>query len=1178
MRPDIGADEFGACCALSTTEVTGSTITITGTSQFEMRLNAATGGGIDQLYDLVEDPTKTYDLAGGVNDLRTLHDFEIAPNGGAFSGVNHTTEDNSSGSRIELLEATPTRVRVRQDALFQADGGTNILGGIEGVGDYSVYGSGRTAVGWTEKDWNTPLFTYARRQIGMAAHYMAGAPLNSYTPCYEGNGACNSSGAGGAAADWLLGVRNAAGARTDFLTILSQDWVQADTVEYLAMSGAGLEFSDQVWQEAGAGTAASQTWNLLTYFKPTSFTAVVGPQDAAVIGRSTDYRTPDSPGITTGLSWQDADENTASDNFNEAEAAYLFSLDPTLGLRFTMNGSVTNRFAPFFKIRRWRAFHPPATITFDPDAGGATPSVTLVRNVGYVADVKPLSRASFAQDLLWHSTLQDAAAVTAPDVGTGGQVIGSVSFPTARYGAGASVPGIGSYVTARVTDGASLLTGNFDKAKGAVEFWYKPDWASNDFVAHEIAGLFSAASNYFIFQKNVANNLEFRIFASSITSNCSVAAGTLWVANQWVHLRIEWDDTAALGSQQAIFFNGANLNCVPTFDYNSGNLVLGANRDFIFGDADNTDGENGTGVFDEVHIYGGSAAAPQPLAHGGLTSDTREYLRSATSARNFPYAFAPVDTTRRGRYAYFGSDSKWSGLNVYLATAGIGAGALDLQWQFWNGTTWTTLESGYGFTDPTAHLTANGSIYWTGDPAGWKPYSVNGGPDLYYVRAYLTNASATYATPPTESEITTDLLLFQYCSDVTAANQEFIFAAPVATAVGLLSFSATGSDGAVDVIWQTGSEVDNLGFHLHRSLAEDGPWTRVTSSLIPGQGFSATGAAYAWRDAGLQNGDPLLLPPRGCRFEVRFHFPRSRFCDAAGWSHSGAAPSAPRGRWLRRWRLGVRPRRRLLALLPVLGAGPARFLDLVHVRDPRQPRGDVLSHPLAFLPLCSRRARDRRLPHRARRHWPRPRSSPGLRLALRPAGAGAALEARPSRRRRRPPGPHRLHPGPRQPLLLRPPRRRRRLPPGRRRSRRHGATRPPGSRASPLPRCIPSRPGPTRRRGLPGRGQDPRPRADAPALRRLARRPRPFPTPHRPRRLRRGRALRDRTGTPRTYGSPAHDPTRVPTPSSPRHTRGLHSVAFETLFPGRSRPLDLASLRLTGAADPVARLDRRSSG
>ena len=248
LRPDIGADEFGVCCGLSTTEAAGSTVTVTGTGQFEMRFNAATGGGIDQLYDLSESPLRdaSHDLAGGVNDLRALHDFEIAPNGGPFAGVNHTTEDNSSGSRVELLEATATRVRVRQDALFQEDGGTNILGGLEGFGDYSVYGSGRTAVGWTEKDWNTPLFVYARRQIGMTGHHTGGPPLNDYAPCYEGNVACNSSGGGGAAADWLLGVRDAAGARTDFLTILSQDWVQATTVEYYANTAVGQEFNDQV--------------------------------------------------------------------------------------------------------------------------------------------------------------------------------------------------------------------------------------------------------------------------------------------------------------------------------------------------------------------------------------------------------------------------------------------------------------------------------------------------------------------------------------------------------------------------------------------------------------------------------------------------------------------------------------------------------------------------------------------------------------------------------------------------------------------------------------------------------------------------------------------------------------------------------------------------------------------
>ena len=50
------------------------------------------------------------------------------------------------------------------------------------------------------------------------------------------------------------------------------------------------------------------------------------------------------------------------------------------------------------------------------------------------------------------------------------------------------------------------------------------------------------------------------------------------------------------------------------------------------------------------------------------------------------------------------------------------------------------------------------------------------------------------------------------------------------------------------------SELDNLGFHVHRSLSENGPWTRVTPSLIPGLGSSPEGASYSWTDTGLLNG------------------------------------------------------------------------------------------------------------------------------------------------------------------------------------------------------------------------------------------------------------------------------------------------------------------------------------
>ena len=74
------------------------------------------------------------------------------------------------------------------------------------------------------------------------------------------------------------------------------------------------------------------------------------------------------------------------------------------------------------------------------------------------------------------------------------------------------------------------------------------------------------------------------------------------------------------------------------------------------------------------------------------------------------------------------------------------------------------------------------------------------------------------------------------------------------TAVELVSFAAIGVDGAVELAWETGSELDNLGFHLYRSLTEEGTYTQITSSVIPGLGSSPEGAKYAYRDSGLANG------------------------------------------------------------------------------------------------------------------------------------------------------------------------------------------------------------------------------------------------------------------------------------------------------------------------------------
>jgi CSLREA domain-containing protein len=76
----------------------------------------------------------------------------------------------------------------------------------------------------------------------------------------------------------------------------------------------------------------------------------------------------------------------------------------------------------------------------------------------------------------------------------------------------------------------------------------------------------------------------------------------------------------------------------------------------------------------------------------------------------------------------------------------------------------------------------------------------------------------------------------------------------VPTAVTLMSFTAAALDGAVDLSWTTGSELNNLGFHLYRSLSSSGPFERITNTPVPGLGSSPVGATYSHRDTGLSNG------------------------------------------------------------------------------------------------------------------------------------------------------------------------------------------------------------------------------------------------------------------------------------------------------------------------------------
>jgi hypothetical protein len=448
---------------LAVTEGAG-TLTVTDPSNFELVFSTAMGGGVQEFYDLAESSTRdaVHDLAGGVGgDSFSLWDeyfFLVPPE----------VRDGSDATapRLDLLEATGTRVRVRQEASYQEIGAATVLPGPKAVRDVSVYPSGRAALRWNRR--MTSQVDYLGHDMELWAHYQSSGTLSNWS-------AYSESGVFGTGSDdFVLQQIEETGARTDFLFIMDRDWeagsyhlATADSTQ-AAVHGTD-EYANAWWDEgdgdsilAGSGPysqQAGETWNFLTYFKPTNF---ADNTDPAVTSRRDDYRSrtgcptcgPDPLAFSAGSGWN---ENTAdADFFNESEAAYTLNLDPSAGLTFTMDGGTTPRYKPFFKIRQWRSLGPPATATLN--------GVTLNRDVHFKADVKPVSRAYFARALAWHSTLQDGDAVISPDVGSTGTVNGA-SFTAGRYGDAALFT-----AGANVTFGSG--SGNFDKTRGA-EFWYR---------------------------------------------------------------------------------------------------------------------------------------------------------------------------------------------------------------------------------------------------------------------------------------------------------------------------------------------------------------------------------------------------------------------------------------------------------------------------------------------------------------------------------------------------------------------------------------------------------------------------------------------------------------------------------------------------------------------------------
>ncbi len=275
---------------LTTSEGAG-TLTVTAPDFFDMTFSTAAGGGVQQFHDLASGPNNL-DLAGGASVIKSLF-FDTM----AFGGIWYNSGQNDVEPEIDLLEATPTRVKVRQEAFYQREGGITLIAGIKGLGDYVVYPSGRMALRWDRR--TTKTVTNQSSRMGLGVHLRNSQYLSTWSAWSE-TAALPTPGGPGTDLFVMAGTDDLTyGTYTDFLQILYNRWTAADSTEWYQNPINGVEWGAALWQEANGQTLpVVERWDSMIHFKPTDF---VDRTDVNVLGRRDDYRTPDSLAVAIGI-------------------------------------------------------------------------------------------------------------------------------------------------------------------------------------------------------------------------------------------------------------------------------------------------------------------------------------------------------------------------------------------------------------------------------------------------------------------------------------------------------------------------------------------------------------------------------------------------------------------------------------------------------------------------------------------------------------------------------------------------------------------------------------------------------------------------------------------------------------------------------------------------------------
>ena len=180
-------------------------------------------------------------------------------------------------------------------------------------------------------------------------------------------------------------------------------------------------------------------------------------------------------------------------------------------------------------------------------------------------------------------------------------------------------------------------------------------------------------------------------------------------------------------------------------------------------------------------------------------------------------------------------------------------------------------------------VTNDGSIsfrvdfYPDGDGTGGTAYLTVDGASSNYGSASLKYGKRESTSGSEEEDYSTCYVIAQIYSNTSGNPMTVSASLETLIPVELTSLQAASTNDAVELTWTTASETENLGYHVYRSMSDDGEYSKISKELIQGAGSSDQAHSYSYIDQDVKAGNTYYYKLADVDFNgnTAFHGPIS---------------------------------------------------------------------------------------------------------------------------------------------------------------------------------------------------------------------------------------------------------------------------------------------------------------